>query len=106
MQPKKLLAGAFNHLSECRYGSMLYNINDTYIGGSLDRYGEFSEGEVDVFRQVVPPGGVVVDVGANLSNPLRQHGAEQHHQRLLFPDGRGRRARQHRGADARPGERE
>jgi FkbM family methyltransferase len=66
MQPTKLLAGAFNHLSECRYGYMLYNINDMYMGGSLDRYGEFSEGEVEIFRQVAQPGGVVVDVGANL----------------------------------------
>jgi FkbM family methyltransferase len=45
---------------------MLYNINDVYIGGSLDRYGEFSEGEVDLFRQIVQPGAIVVDVGANL----------------------------------------
>jgi FkbM family methyltransferase len=66
MQAKKVLAGAFNHLSECRYGYMLYNVNDTYIGGSLDRYGEFSEGEVEVFRQVLQPGNVAVDVGANL----------------------------------------
>ena len=66
MQSKKLLAGAFNHLSECRYGYMLYNVNDTYIGGSLDRYGEFSEGEVEVFRQVLQPGNVAVNVGANL----------------------------------------
>jgi FkbM family methyltransferase len=66
MQPKKLLAGAFNHLSECRYGYMLYNINDVYVGGSLDRYGEFSEGEVELFRQVVQPDTVVVDIGANL----------------------------------------
>ena len=55
MQPKKLLAGAFNHLSESRYGYMLYNINDMYMGGSLDRYGEFSEGEVEIFRQVAQP---------------------------------------------------
>ena len=71
MQPKKLLAGAFNHLSECRYGYMLYNINDTYMGGSLDRYGEFSEGEGELFRQVVQPGSVVVDVGANIGANLQ-----------------------------------
>jgi tRNA G46 methylase TrmB len=50
----------------CRYGTMLYNIHDAYIGRSLDLYGEFSEGEVDVFRQMVKPGQVVLDVGANI----------------------------------------
>jgi FkbM family methyltransferase len=29
-------------------------------------YGEFSEGEVDLFRQVVQPGQVVIEVGANI----------------------------------------
>ena len=28
---------------------MLYNMSDTYIGRSLDLYGEFSEGEVELF---------------------------------------------------------
>src|SRR6478672_202977 len=45
---------------------MLYNIHDMYIGRSLDLYGEYSEGEVEVFRQIVQPGHVVVEVGANL----------------------------------------
>ena len=66
MEPKKLLTGAFNHVRECRYGVMLYNINDIYIGGSLEHYGEFSEGEIEVFRQVARPGDTIVDVGANI----------------------------------------
>ncbi len=45
---------------------MLYNQNDTYIGRSLDLYGEFSEGEVNLFRQIVQPGYFVVEVGANI----------------------------------------
>lgn len=45
---------------------MLYNIHDTYIGRSLDLYGEYSEGEVEVFRQIIRPGHIVVEVGANL----------------------------------------
>jgi FkbM family methyltransferase len=44
---------------------MLYNMHDMYIGRSLDLYGEYSEGEVELFRQVVRPGDVVVEVGAN-----------------------------------------
>jgi FkbM family methyltransferase len=37
-----------------------------YIGRSLDLYGEFSEGEVELFRQMAKPGNVVVEVGANI----------------------------------------
>src|SRR5687768_6606900 len=56
----------FNRLKDCRYGRMLYNVNDLYVGRSLDLYGEFSEGEVEVFRQLVRPGDLVMDVGANV----------------------------------------
>jgi FkbM family methyltransferase len=45
---------------------MLFNRNDVYIGKSLDVYGEFSEGEVDLFRQIVNEGSFVVEVGANI----------------------------------------
>lgn len=45
---------------------MVYNIHDMYIGRSLDEYGEYSEAEVDVFRQVIQPGQVVVEAGANI----------------------------------------
>jgi FkbM family methyltransferase len=61
-----LLAAGFNRLKACRHGWMLYNINDVYIGRSLDLYGEFSEGEIMLFRQLLRPGDVVVDVGANI----------------------------------------
>jgi len=56
----------FNKQSDCRYGRMLFNKNDVYIGRSLDMYGEFSEGEVHLFRQIVKGGSFVVEVGANI----------------------------------------
>lgn len=56
----------FNRVRECRFGTMLYNINDQYVGRSLDIYGEFSFAESEFFRQVVRPGDVVVEVGANI----------------------------------------
>jgi FkbM family methyltransferase len=55
-----------NKLKTCRHGDMVYQANDLYVGRSLDLYGEFSEGEVAVFRALVRPGDVVVDVGANV----------------------------------------
>lgn len=57
---------SLNRLVEARHGTFVYNANDVYIGRSLEFYGEWAEGEVDVFRQIVRPGDVVVDVGANI----------------------------------------
>ena len=67
-QPSAAEIFASNHmrLKQCRYGAMLYNINDLYIGRSLDLYGEFSEGEAALFRQLIKPGMVVCDIGANI----------------------------------------
>ncbi|VAW14057.1 hypothetical protein MNBD_ALPHA09-440 [hydrothermal vent metagenome] len=53
-------------LRQCRYGRMLYFVNDDYIGRALDLYGEFSEAEAALFRQIVGPGMTAVDIGANL----------------------------------------
>ena len=57
-----------NRLKDCRYGRMLFNIHDIYIGRSLDLYGEFSEGECDVFRQLILPGSTVLELGANIGS--------------------------------------
>lgn len=54
-----------NRQKACRHGQMLYNVHDLCVGRSLDLYGEYCEGEVDVFRQVIQPGWIVVEVGAN-----------------------------------------
>jgi FkbM family methyltransferase len=56
----------FNRLKQCRHGLLLYNIHDMYIGRSLDLYGEFSEGEIELFGQFLKPGMVAVEVGANI----------------------------------------
>jgi FkbM family methyltransferase len=54
-----------NCLKQCRYGYMLYNIHDIFIGRSLELYGEFSETEIELLKQIVQPGNLVLDVGAN-----------------------------------------
>lgn len=53
-------------LKHCRHGIMLYSARDKYIGGSLDRYGEFSELEAELFTGLIKPGMLVVEVGANI----------------------------------------
>ena len=56
----------FVRVKQCRHGRMLYNVNDIYVGRSLDLYGEYSEGESELFAQIVGSGDVVVEVGANI----------------------------------------
>lgn len=51
---------------QCRHGLMLYLKEDQYVGRSLALYGEFSEGETELFRQLIRPGFVVVEAGANI----------------------------------------
>ena len=66
-------------VKQCRHGVFHYFAHDAYIGRSLDRYGEFSESEVALFGQLLKPGAIVVEAGANigaLSVPIaRQVGA-------------------------------
>lgn len=49
-----------------KHGQMFVPIKDTYIGRSLDLYGEYSEQEVALFEQIVKPGMWVGDIGANI----------------------------------------
>jgi FkbM family methyltransferase len=50
----------------CRHGEMAFHRTDHWIGRSLDLYGEWSEGEVQLFRKVVKLGDVVIEAGANI----------------------------------------
>jgi FkbM family methyltransferase len=53
-------------IRDCRHGTFAYLLGDEYVSVSLDRLGEFSEGEVEAFRAALTPGAVAVDVGANI----------------------------------------
>jgi len=59
------ITSGFNTLSKCRHGWMLYHTADQYIGRGLKKYGEFSEGEVALFQQLLRPGDLIVEAGAN-----------------------------------------
>lgn len=56
----------YNAVVKGKYGYVVYNKNDIYIGRAIEKYGEFSEAEVELFRQLCQPGDVVVEVGANI----------------------------------------
>ena len=51
---------------ETRHGTFTVFDEDELVGLSLSTYGEYSEGEVEVFRKVLKPGDVAIDVGANI----------------------------------------
>jgi len=51
---------------ETRHGRFTIFDEDELVGLSLATYGEYSEGEVDVFRKVLRPGDMAIDVGANI----------------------------------------
>jgi FkbM family methyltransferase len=65
---KRALAGPRLEIKQCRYGIMMYLRQDMYVGRSFKEYGEFSEGEVALFRQCLQPGDVALDIGANLGS--------------------------------------
>jgi FkbM family methyltransferase len=86
-------AGSAYALQQCRHGPMLFNRRDMYIGRSLAEYGEYSEAELDVLRQLLRPGAVIVEAGSNigaLTIPLARIAGESGRvyafepQRLLF----------------------
>jgi FkbM family methyltransferase len=55
-------------LTRTRYGLMVYPANDIFIGPCLETYGEYGPEEGNIFRQIVNPGDVVADVGANIGS--------------------------------------
>lgn len=59
-------ASGFNRVVRARHGLMLTNRHDELVGRSIDLYGEYSAGEAELFQQLVRPGHVAVEVGANI----------------------------------------
>jgi len=51
-----------------RHGRFFINKNDTYVGKSLQLYGEWSEVEIDLFAQFVRPGDSIIEAGANIGS--------------------------------------
>ena len=59
---------ALIHVVEARYGRMMVLTNDRYLGAAFLRHGEYSEAEVDLWRQLFPDARKLVacDIGANI----------------------------------------
>lgn len=57
---------AFNTVVDSRFGKLIVNRNDIYIGQAVMRYGEYSQHEFALFEYLCGPGDVVVEVGANI----------------------------------------
>jgi FkbM family methyltransferase len=64
--PPRIYECDFMAMKRCKRGTFLYNVHDSFVGRSLDRYGEWCEAELDALRQFVKPGQTVLDVGANV----------------------------------------
>ncbi len=58
----------FNDLVKMRDGWMVHNKNDQYIGKSIKEYGEWSQGEIDICKQILRPSDVVIEVGSNIGS--------------------------------------
>ena len=61
-----LKQGGFNDLLHGKHGYFLYNKNDLYVGKSMALYGEWSEPEVDLFKEICHPGDTVIEIGSNI----------------------------------------
>ena len=65
---ESITLGGFNDLIQMRDGWMVYNKNDTYIGKSIKEYGEWSQGEIDLCKQILTPSDRVIEVGSNIGS--------------------------------------
>jgi FkbM family methyltransferase len=53
-------------VKRCKHGLFMYNRNDAFVGRSLDLYGEWCDFEIQLLRQFIELGDIVVDAGANI----------------------------------------
>ena len=53
-------------IKRCKHGLFMYNRNDAFVGRGLDLYGEWCDFEIQLIRQFIRPGDIVIDAGANI----------------------------------------
>jgi FkbM family methyltransferase len=64
--PDALLDNQYVRLKACRQGPMAYMTGDRYVGRWFDLYGEYAEDEWRMLDQLLKPGMVALDIGANI----------------------------------------
>lgn len=63
----------------CKYGNFIYNDCDYYIGKAIQEYGQFSESELEFYKQFLNKDCLCLDIGANmgaLTVPIAQLSGE------------------------------
>ncbi len=63
--PSAFFENGFCKGKETRHGFMLFNPND-FLGYTLDKYGDWAHTEIDLLKQLIKPGFIILDVGANI----------------------------------------
>lgn len=66
MNPGYLVENGFIAVKRGKRGIFIFNRNDTFVGRSLDLYGEWCDSEIVLLQRFLKPGDTVVDVGANI----------------------------------------
>jgi FkbM family methyltransferase len=64
--PAAIFENDYTAMKSCKHGFFLFNKNDSFIGRSLNLYGEWCEEEIVLLSKVIRPGFLVIDVGANI----------------------------------------
>ena len=65
---KPILTNQYLTIKQCKHGLVLYNRNDLFVGRSMELYGEWCEAELHALGQLIHPGDVIIDVGANIGS--------------------------------------
>lgn len=55
-----------NIISEYKYGKVIYNANDYYMGNCISEYGEYCDEEIKLLSTLIKKGDTVLDIGANI----------------------------------------
>ena len=66
MQSNDLVQNQHIVVKRTKRGVFMFNRNDTFIGRSLDLYGEWCDSEIALLAAGLRPGDLVLDVGANI----------------------------------------
>jgi FkbM family methyltransferase len=61
-----LIENKYVGVKRAKHGIFMFNRNDSFVGKSLDLYGEWCEAEILLLRNYIRESDVVLDIGANI----------------------------------------